>query len=317
MPSNTPADERVETMKLMYVHSTRNLPKATGGSDPDIGIRKDVMVAQLGPGGTIADIQSESAFGTIATYVVREGDTLGHISELFGVSAQTIRWVNDLGAKGVIRPGQILRILPLDGVEHTIEKGDTLAAIAKKYEGDVIEIKDFNSISSDSELVVGTTIVVPGGSLPPPPPPVVVAPKPSTSGSSRPTTKTTRTSGGYYTHPLAGQGIRTQRCHGRFNAVDFGTPIGTAIVASAPGRVVVVSSPDRWGGGYGGYIVIEHDNGTQTLYAHNSRNTVSLGQFVGRGDRIAESGNSGRSTGPHLHFEIRDKSNRFSACTEF
>jgi murein DD-endopeptidase MepM/ murein hydrolase activator NlpD len=97
--------------------------------------------------------------------------------------------------------------------------------------------------------------------------------------------------------------------HG-FNAVDIGAPVGTPVVASARGEVIL-SKPLSWNGGYGSYIVIKHSNGTQTLYAHTSKNTVSAGEVVEKGQTIGHVGNSGKSTGYHLHFEVRGAKNPF------
>ena len=81
-------------------------------------------------------------------------------------------------------------------------------------------------------------------------------------------------------------------------------------MASASGEVII-SRAGGWNGGYGSYVVIKHSNGTQTLYAHNSRNNVSVGDYVNQGDIIAFVGSTGKSTGPHVHFEIRGARNPF------
>jgi murein DD-endopeptidase MepM/ murein hydrolase activator NlpD len=86
--------------------------------------------------------------------------------------------------------------------------------------------------------------------------------------------------------------------------VDFGAPVGTPVLASASGKVIV-AKPSGYNGGYGKYVVVEHDNGTQTLYAHLSSVLVVVDDEVTKGEKIALSGNTGRSTGPHLHFEVR------------
>lgn len=86
-------------------------------------------------------------------------------------------------------------------------------------------------------------------------------------------------------------------------ALDFPCPVGTPVYASASGTVILTRT--GWGGGYGNYVMIDHGNGYSTLYAHNSKLLVSTGEHVSQGDVIAKSGNTGRSTGPHCHFEIR------------
>jgi murein DD-endopeptidase MepM/ murein hydrolase activator NlpD len=98
--------------------------------------------------------------------------------------------------------------------------------------------------------------------------------------------------------------VKTQGIHG-YNAVDLAAPIGTPILAAASGDVIVAND-GGWNGGYGSYVVIQHDNGSQTLYGHASAVLVSAGDHVTQGQIIARVGTSGRSTGPHVHFEIRD-----------
>jgi murein DD-endopeptidase MepM/ murein hydrolase activator NlpD len=113
---------------------------------------------------------------------------------------------------------------------------------------------------------------------------------------------------GYFTHPLPGS-RKTQNIHG-FNGTDWGAPKGTPILAAASGKVIVAKY-SGYSGGYGQYVVIEHDNGTQTLYAHASKVLVSVGDEVKQGETIALVGSTGRSTGNHLHFEVRGAMNPF------
>ena len=108
--------------------------------------------------------------------------------------------------------------------------------------------------------------------------------------------------------PIVG-GRKSQGIHG-YNAVDLAAPTGTPIIASASGKVIIARS-SGYNGGYGLYVVISHPNGTQTLYAHMSKVNVSVGRFVERGEIIGAVGNTGKSTGPHLHFEVRGARNPF------
>ncbi|MCK5059525.1 MAG: M23 family metallopeptidase, partial [Candidatus Pacebacteria bacterium] len=112
---------------------------------------------------------------------------------------------------------------------------------------------------------------------------------------------------GYYIKPVNGR--KSQGLHG-YNAVDIAAPYGTPIVAAASG-VVIISRATGWNGGYGGYVVISHNNGTQTLYAHMSSDIVSVGDVVQQGQVIGYVGSTGRSTGPHLHIEVRGARNPF------
>jgi len=269
---------------------------AKGGGD--IAITGGVaLLPESGPSGTIADIQDKKpSADQISIYVVREGDTLSQIAEMFDVTTNTVLWSNDLKSARDIHPGDTLVILPIDGIEHVVAKGDTAASLAKKYKADAAEILSFNNIEA---LKVGETIIIPHG---------VEAPTPKARSVG-----TARISGGpsligYFLRPLLG-GIKTQGIHG-YNGIDIGVPVGTPVMASAPGTVLVARS-SGYNGGYGRYIVVQHPNGTQTLYAHLSEIYVSSGSNVSQGEVIGASGNSGRSTGPHLHYEVHGARNPF------
>ncbi len=247
-----------------------------------------------GPVGEDVIASAKAMTGEISVYTVRAGDTLSHIAEMYGVTANTILWANDLTKATAIREGQTLIILPIVGVQHVVKKGDTLATIAKKYEGRVDEILAYNQLTEEGGLTVGETIVIPGGQI------KAVSPAPGTKKG---------TSGGaWLAHPVPGA-VKTQGIHG-YNAIDLAASIGTAIRAAGAGEVLV-SKSSGWNGGYGQYIVIRHANGAQTLYAHLSRNDVGVGTTVSQGQVIGAMGNSGRSTGSHLHFEVRGASNPF------
>lgn len=275
---------------------------AKGGGDITI-VGGVALLPESGPEGTLADIQIEKPKSTqISIYVVRDGDSLSAIASMFGVSVNTILWANNLTSARSVHPGDTLVILPITGIEHTVKKGDTLASIVKKYKADMQEVVDFNNLSTQSALVVGDTIVIPDGVDST----VVVSSSAKTKapilGSGGPVIE------GYYLRPLIG-GRKSQGIHG-YNGVDISTPIGSSILASCPGTVMV-SRDSGWNGGYGDYIVIQCSNGTQTVYGHLSATNVSAGSSVVRGQVIGLSGNTGRSTGAHLHFEIRGAANPF------
>lgn len=239
--------------------------------------------------------------GRIAVYVVREGDTLSQIARMFGVTTNTIAWANDISA-GSISPGDELIILPISGLKYEVEKGDTLKSIANEFDGDIDEILAYNGLQSNSDLSVGQEIIIPNG--------VVPTKKASTSRVASSTTSSgsgSVSSSGYFIRPT--KGVRTQGIHG-YNGVDIGAPSGTPIVAAASGEVII-SRSGGWNGGYGNYIVISHANGTQTLYAHNSSNVVGVGAYVTQGEIIGYVGSTGKSTGNHLHFEVRGATNPF------
>ena len=283
----------LQTMPLLRAAMNSTPASARGGGDINI-VDDSALMPEEGPTGTIADIEKPKNTN-ISLYVVREGDTLSAIAHMFDVTINTIRWANDIPSSGTIRPGQTLTILPVTGVKYTVKKSDTLSTIAKDFHGDADEIAVFNGLEEGSALAVGTELIIPNGEVA-----VAVAtpaPRPSSSSSV-----SSPTYAGYYMRPISGA-VKTQGIHG-YNGVDLAAPIGTSIVASAAGDVIVVRN-SGWNGGYGSYVVVRHDNGTQTLYAHNSSNIVSVGQRVVQGQVIAYVGTSGRSTGPHVHFEIR------------
>lgn len=259
------------------------------------------LLPDSGPLGTIADIEDGHKSDQISIYIVREGDSLSQIAKMFGVTTNTIIWANDIKRGDLISIGQELVILPISGVRHTVEKGDTLRSIVKEYSGNLEEIMEFNDLSENTVLTIGDIVVIPDGEI--------TTPTYSTASSQ---TSVQNTGGpsydNYYIRPLSG-GVKTQGIHG-YNGVDIGAPVGTPIFASAGGNVII-SRSQGWNGGYGTYIVIKHDNGTQTLYAHNSENIVRTGWHVVQGQVIGYVGSTGKSTGPHLHFEVRGAKNPF------
>lgn len=262
-------------------------PNAGKGGGEVLIIDNEALLPEEGPSGTIADIDRPKNTD-ISRYVVRPGDTLSGIAKMFGVTVNTILWANDISARGTIRVGQELIILPVTGLKYTTKKGDTLASLAKRFGADAVEIANYNSI--DGDLAVGVEIIIPDGEMAPIT--RVVQSVPTSAAKYA----------GYYLRPLAG-GLRTQGIHG-YNGVDIAAPIGTPIMASAAGEVIIARATG-WNGGYGQYLVIRHPNGTQTLYSHASAVLVGVGQSVAQGQVIGLVGNSGKSTGPHLHFEIR------------
>ena len=243
----------------------------------------------------------EPSSSQISTHVVRTGETLSGIAELYGVKINTIIWANDIKGR-YIYPGQELVILPITGVRHTVAKGETLASIVKKYQGDLEETASYNEVTADSALAVGAVILVPDGVLPAPVTPVVGPTAPVRNAGGAPA------AAGYYGWPVSG-GVKTQGIHG-FNGIDIGAAYGTSILAAANGTVIVARS-GGYNGGYGSYVVLQHDNGTQTLYAHASQVLVSVGAQVVKGQAIARMGSTGKSTGNHLHFEVRGAKNPF------
>lgn len=295
------SEENSQTMALLSpaLHSDPNPAKGGG----DIAIVDDTsLLPEAGPSGTLADIEEISLTSDhISLYVVREGDSLSQIAEMFNVSASTIKWANDISSSDVIVPGDTLVILPISGIRHTVKSGDTVGSIAKKYGGDADEIMEYNGLE-DATLAIGDVLIVPDGEM------GTVGSSSYTPRASTPSYTSTTVASGYYIRPISG-GYRSQGLHG-YNAVDLAAPVGTPMYASASGDVILARE-GGWNGGYGSYIVVRHPNGTQTLYAHASDVIVSAGQHVVQGQVIGYVGSTGRSTGPHIHFEIRGAVNPF------
>jgi murein DD-endopeptidase MepM/ murein hydrolase activator NlpD len=261
------------------------------------------LLPDVGPSGGPADLDPSFEHGEISIYVVKEGDSLSAIAKMFGVSVNTILWANDLSRGSKITIGQSLLILPVSGVQHEVVKGDTLSAIAKKYHGDPEEILSYNGLNEGDSLVTGTVVIIPDGEIP------TVVPAPRKPASSKLANASAMVDDAYYLAPVANY-RRTQKLHG-YNAVDLTSYLGAPILASAGGSVIVARS-GGYNGGYGSYVVIKHGNGTQTLYAHLQSVAVAVGEQVIQGQSIGTLGNTGRSTGPHLHFEVRGARNPFA-----
>lgn len=240
----------------------------------------------------------------ISVYEVRKGDTIASVAKLYGVSKNTIMWANDLKSER-LSPGDILVILPITGVKHTVKNGDTIASIARKYKGDVEDIAKYNGISPDAKLASGDVVIVPEGEI------TVTAT--TRTGSTVVKTKvlssySNPTPSGFFIRPITG-GRRTQGIHGN-NAVDIAANTGTPVYAAASGQVLI-AKPSGYNGGYGQLIIIAHAGKIQTVYAHLSQVNVAPGQSVVQGQLIGAVGNTGRSTGPHIHFEVRGAKNPF------
>ncbi|MFA5932120.1 MAG: peptidoglycan DD-metalloendopeptidase family protein [Candidatus Paceibacterota bacterium] len=246
-----------------------------------------------------------------SVYVVRKGDTVAGIAKLFDVSASTILSANDLKKGAKLTEGDVLLILPVSGTEHTVKKGQTLKGLASLYKVDISDIAQFNGLDEDSKLAIGDKIMIPGGEM-------------LDEGGDKPAANlgsaVAKDKNYYDIHPIQNllgyfidpvpTGHKTQGLHGPgHRGIDIGAPTGTPIYASASGVVLAVKTGcvvgrKSCGGGYGNMAIVQHPNGTKTLYGHMYKLNTSTGAEVTQGQLIGFVGSTGRSTGPHVHFEV-------------
>lgn len=244
----------------------------------------------------------------VVEYTVQAGDTPWSIGEQFGVRPETILWGNPaLSARaGDLSIGVTLKILPIDGVLHEVEEGETLNSIAALYAANAEEIQEYpgNGLAGgDVEISIGQELIIPGGTKPvawvdPGPPVVAGLGRRSPGLYSGPLVQVGT---GYFAWPVSPIRI-TQNFWDGHPAIDIDTYFRQPVFASDSGTVIY----SAWSStGYGNLVIIDHGNGFWTYYAHNEANLVRAGQGVGQGQQIAESGSTGNSTGDHLHFGIR------------
>jgi len=265
----------------------------TSNQDQSINQDQDVLHTNI----------SEKPRDTIVKYTVQRGDTLETIAQKFSqpnnsISVDTIKWANNL-TDDTVTVGDALDILPVTGVAYKVQSGDSVYTIAKKLNTNPQGIVDFpfNNFANNETfaLVEGQILIVPGGSISnTPSAPVVPSIIPQAP-------ENISFSAGGFNWPVRGE--ITQGFSWYHNGVDIAGPIGTPVYASKTG--VIEEASGGWSGGYGNHVIINHGDGYSTLYGHLSSYVVSIGQSVNAGQLIGYRGNTGRSTGPHTHFEIR------------
>lgn len=267
-----------------------------------------VAAAQTAPDGTGSPAAAQSTGPAIVTYTVQSGDTLWDIAAKYNTDVESIMALNSLSRSSSLKIGQTLRILTIKGTVHKVRAGDTLSTIANSYGVGINTIVQANGIANQNALAIGQELIIPGGK------PKVIATAETSRGSVKRTTtsKTTASTGSgaqkgslgiAFGWPVRGRitsgfGSRWGSIH---TGIDIAVPSGTPVKASRGGTVTSAG----WMNGYGYAVIIDHGDGYSTLYGHNSKLLVSVGEHVDAGQVIARSGSTGHSTGPHVHFEIR------------
>jgi len=243
-----------------------------------------------------------STSNEIFAYEVEPGDTLSSLAQRFGIKKETLTMENNLWNANSLRTGITLKILPVDGISHVVKKGDTISKIAKKYDIEEDVIIRQNQLEEGEVLLADTALIIPGAKK------SVAAP--IQYQNTAPSTASAYTysggSSGRLIWPTLSSAVQTQGYHSGHYAIDIANRAKGPIFAAAAGRIIKASY--GWNGGYGNYIIIDHGDGMQTLYAHNEKLYVTEGQYVDQGQTISWMGRSGRVRGPtgiHLHFEVR------------
>jgi len=244
------------------------------------------------PGSIIEEPSLEGP--VILEHTVEAGETLGQIASLLGVSVDQIVTSNRIRSPELLAAGQTLRV-PQEGILHVIKEGQTLTDISLTYAVSVEEITAANGITNPEIIYAGEEILIPrDASLPWKT--VVVLSKGKETRFIWPLAGEVVSTFGWRIHPV----LQFRHHH---NGIDIDVPEGTTVVAAAAGLVSFVGEEE----GYGTMLVLSHADDYITAYGHLSRVFVYSGQFVEAGQPIAESGNTGISSGPHLHFEVRNR----------
>ena len=262
------------------------------GTSSDLG-NAGVISSSITPVTVISDKPRDK----VIEYEVKSGDTVSSIAQEYGVSEETVLWANDLSAKSQIKENQELDILPVSGVVARVESGDTIYSVAKKYRANAQAIIDFpfNDIGDDFQLLTGQTLIVPDGA-----PPEKAKPAP-TQYLAKENIPVADLGSARFIWPASGD--LSQYFSWYHPALDISNLGGGPIRASDSGTVTVAGWPDA--SGYGNRVIIDHGNGYTTLYAHLSAVYVKSGQKISKGEVVGAMGSTGRSSGTHLHIEIR------------
>ncbi|UPA17769.1 peptidoglycan DD-metalloendopeptidase family protein [Borrelia puertoricensis] len=224
----------------------------------------------------------------VVKHKINPGETLSHIAARYSITSETLISYNDIKDVRSIKPNFVINVPNMKGVLYTVEKSDSLSSIAKKYKIPKVDILDANNLDNEV-LYLGQKLFIPGGRM------AKELLRNALGETFLFPTQGIITSGyGYRPDPFT-------KIISFHNGIDIANVANTPIFATKEGIVVTAGFSV---GGYGKYIIISHNNGFQTLYAHLGSFAVKVGQKVSRGQIIGRMGSTGYSTGNHLHFTI-------------
>ncbi|MCR4818607.1 MAG: LysM peptidoglycan-binding domain-containing M23 family metallopeptidase [Fretibacterium sp.] len=248
----------------------------------------------------------------VFSYVVARGDSLWSISNSQNIELDTLVGSNAFKTSATLRPGAVLRIPNQDGTFYVMCKGETAEAVCKRYGVSLEKLRQVNNKVDIASLKAGDEIFLPGAY-----PHALTNEKEAVQPSRGKGVKTAKKANAPvksakqpYRWPVMGRinspfGWRRHPITRRRNfhtGIDIKADRGALVRGAAAGKVAY----SGWMGGYGKVLVIDHPNGQSTLYAHCSTLMVKQGASVSRGQNVARVGTTGASTGPHLHFEVRN-----------
>lgn len=225
-------------------------------------------------------------------YQVQKGDTLWDISRSFNVDVQTLASVNNLNRNSILSIGQTLKVPGSGQRLHVIRPGETMWDIASRYNVSLASLKAANPAKNPTNLKINDQLVIPSSSSAYPVAQMVQEPSRGWSYTN------------LFNWPVvgaitSGYGARQSGFH---HGIDIAGKIGDPIKACAAGTVTFTGYKSV----YGRTVIIQHPDGKETLYAHVQTIKVSKGDTVARGQVIATVGMTGRTTGPHVHLEVRN-----------
>ncbi len=223
----------------------------------------------------------------VLDYTVQPGDTYETIAQNFNISVNTILWANELSKSSALKSGQILTILPVSGLVHTIKAGDTISGLSATYKTKAEDVIAFNNLGGEADIFVGDMLIIPGGTMSVKAAPLINVQVPLAES--------------FFIYPA--EGTVTQGLH-YFNGVDVANKCGTPIYAAAAGTIQRAVGNGKWNMGMGNHITILHSTGVVTYYGHLMSLFVKPGDEVSVGDRIGLMGQTGQATGCHVHFQV-------------